>query len=332
MIAVRVLGPLDVSVHGAPADIGGPRQRCVLARLVAGHGQVVSADRLIEDLYADEAPPRALAAVQSYVSHLRRALEPDRAARAPSGVLVTSPPGYAIQLGQAAVDAWSFEDEVHQAAALDDPAAAHGRLTAALACWRGPAFQEFGGLAWADLEASRLDELRLMATERQAAAALQLGQAAQTVATLDRLTAEQPLREEAWRLLALALYQSGRQGDALAALRRARARLAADLGVDPGPALRALEEDILAQAPQLAARPAPVSPVLAVPGRPAVTSPRPPRRRTWAGTRNSTRSPGARGRRPRAGCASCWSAGTPGRARPRWPTRSAGGWPPRAGR
>ena len=266
MIAVRVLGPLDVTVHGAPADIGGPRQRCVLARLVAGHGQVVSADRLIEDLYADEAPPRALAAVQSYVSHLRRALEPDRAARAPSGVLVTSPPGYAIQLGQAAVDAWSFEDEVHQAAALDDPAAAHGRLTAALACWRGPAFQEFGGLAWADLEASRLDELRLMAIERQAAAALRLGQAAQTVATLDRLTAEQPLREEAWRLLALALYQSGRQGDALAALRRARARLAADLGVDPGPALRALEEDILAQAPQLTAWQAPVSPVLAVPG------------------------------------------------------------------
>ncbi len=265
MIAVRVLGPLDVTVHGAPADIGGPRQRCVLARLVAGHGQVVSADRLIEDLYADEAPPRALAAVQSYVSHLRRALEPDRAARAPSGVLVTSPPGYAIQLGQAAVDAWSFEDEVRQAAALDDPAAAHGRLTTALACWRGPAFQEFGGLAWADLEASRLDELRLMATEWQAAAALRLGQAAQTVAALDRLTTEQPLREEAWRLLALALYQSGRQGDALAALRRARARLAADLGVDPGPALRALEEDILAQAPQLSARPSPAPPVPAVP-------------------------------------------------------------------
>ena len=264
MIAVRVLGPLDVTVHGAPADIGGPRQRGVLARLVAGHGQVVSADRLIEDLYADEAPPRALAAVQAYVSHLRRALEPDRAARAPSAVLVTSPPGYAIRLGPAAVDAWSFEDEVQQAAALDDPAAAHGRLTAALACWRGPAFQEFGGLAWADLEASRLDELRLMAIEWQAAAALRLGQAAQTVATLDRLTAEQPLREEAWRLLALALYQSGRQGDALAALRRARARLAADLGVDPGPALRALEEDILAQAPQLSARPSAAPPVLAV--------------------------------------------------------------------
>ena len=259
VIGVRVLGPLHVIVDDVPADVGGPRQRCVLARLIAAHGRVVSADRLIEDLYADEAPPQALVAVQSYVSHLRRALEPGRLARAPSGVLVTSPPGYAIQLGQDAVDAWSFEDEIHQAAGLDDPAAVQSRLSSALASWRGTAFQEFGGMAWADLEASRLEELRLMATERLANAALRLGRAAQAVADLDRLTAEHPLREEAWRLLALALYQSGRQGDALWALRRARARLAADLGVDPGPALRELEGDILAQAPHLSAPPAALS-------------------------------------------------------------------------
>jgi DNA-binding SARP family transcriptional activator len=256
VIGVRVLGPLQVIVDDVPADVGGPRQRCVLARLIAEHGRVVSADRLIEDLYADEAPPQALAAVQSYVSHLRRALEPGRPARTPSGVLVTSPPGYAIQLGQDAVDAWSFEDEIHQAAGLDDPVAAHNRLSSALASWRGPAFQEFGGMAWADLEASRLEEMRLMGTERLANAVLRLGRAAQAVADLDRLTAEHPLREEAWRLLALALYQSGRQGDALSALRRARARLSADLGVDPGPALRELESDILAQAPHLSAPPA----------------------------------------------------------------------------
>jgi DNA-binding SARP family transcriptional activator len=256
VIGVRVLGPLQVMVDDVPADVGGPRQRCVLARLIAEHGRVVSADRLIEDLYADEAPPQALATVQSYVSHLRRALEPGRPARAPSGVLVTSPPGYAIRLGQDAVDAWSFEDEIQQAAELDDPVAVHNRLSSALTSWRGPAFQEFGGMTWADLEASRLEELRLMATERLANAALGLGRAAQAVAGLDRLTAEYPLREEAWRLLALALYQSGRQGDALSALRRARARLAADLGVDPGPALRELESDILAQAPHLNVPPA----------------------------------------------------------------------------
>ena len=267
MIGVRVLGPLEVTVNSAPADVGGPRQRCVLARLIAAHGQVVSADRLIEDLYADEAPPKALAAVQSYISHLRRALEPGRAARSPAGVLVTSPPGYAVRLGREAVDAWSFEDEVHQAAGLDDPAAVHARLSSALASWHGTAFQEFGGLPWADLEATRLEELRLMATERLADAALRLGRAAQAVAGLNRLTTEHPLREEAWRLLALALYQSGRQGDALAALRRARARLAADLGVDPGSALRDLENDILAQAPHLSVPPAtlPRPPAAAVP-------------------------------------------------------------------
>lgn len=253
MITVRVLGPLEVTVNGVPADIGGPRQRCVLARLIAEHGRVVPADRLIDDLYAEEAPPRALAALQSYVSHLRRALEPERAARTPAGVLVTSPPGYAVHLGRDVVDAWSFEDEVHQAAGLGDPAAVHARLSAALASWRGAAFAEFSDLPWADLEASRLEELRLTATEVLADAALRLGRAAQTVAGLNRLTAEHPLREEAWRLLALALYQSGRQGDALAALRRARARLAGDLGVDPGPALRELEDGILKQAPRLSA-------------------------------------------------------------------------------
>jgi DNA-binding SARP family transcriptional activator len=270
VIEVRVLGPLEVTVDGAPADVGGPRQRCVLARLIAERGGVVSADRLIEDLYADEVPPRALAAVQSYVFHLRRALEPGRAIRAPAGVLITSPPGYAMRLGSGAVDAWSFEDEVHQAAGLGDPTAVHARLSSALASWRGAPFQEFCGRPWADLEASRLDELRLTAMEVQADAALRLGRAAQTVADLNRLTVEYPLREEAWRLLALALYQSGRQGDALAALRRARARLAEELGIDPGPALRELEDGILAQAPSLSAQ----SPLRsqarpeAVPGRP----------------------------------------------------------------
>jgi DNA-binding SARP family transcriptional activator len=253
LIGIRVLGALEVTVDGATADLGGPRQRCVLARLVAAHGRVVSADRLIEDLYANEAPPRALAAVQSYVSHLRRALEPGRTARTQPSALVTSPPGYALRLDHDAVDAWAFEDEVHRAAGLADAAAVHERLSAALAAWHDSAFQEFGGLPWADLEAARLEELRLTATERLADAALKLGRAAEVVADLDRLAVDHPLREEVWRLLALALYQAGRQGDALAALRRARARLAADLGVDPGPALRDLEDAILTQAPHLLA-------------------------------------------------------------------------------
>jgi DNA-binding SARP family transcriptional activator len=251
MIAVRVFGALEVAVDGAPADLGGPRQRCVLARVTAEHGRAVPVDRLIEDVYASEAPPGALAAVQSYVSRLRDALEPGRTARTPARVLVTSPPGYALRLGRGEVDAWSFEEQVRHAAGLDDPAAVHDQLTTALASCRGDAFAEFAGLGWADLEASRLEELRLAAVERLAGADLRLGGASQVVADLSRLAAEHPLREEAWRLLALALYQCGRQGDALAALRRARAHLAEELGVDPGPALRTLEDDILAQAPHL---------------------------------------------------------------------------------
>jgi DNA-binding SARP family transcriptional activator len=185
-------GPLEVTVDGARANVGGPRQRCVLARLVAAQGGVVSADRLIEDLYADEAPAKALAGVQAFVSHLRRVLEPGRPARGQARILVTSAPGYAVRLGRDAVDAWSFEDEVHQVAALADAGIVHARLSAALGCWRGAAFQEFGALPWADLEASRLEELRLTAVEVRAAAALRLGRAAQVVADLDRLTAGQP--------------------------------------------------------------------------------------------------------------------------------------------
>lgn len=257
MIAVRVLGPLEVMVGGARADVGGPRQRCVLARLIAGGGQVVSVDRLIEDLYTGEAPPRAIAALQAYVSRLRSALEPGRLPRACAETLITSPPGYALRLDRGEVDAWRFEESMHKATGKA-AAAVYEELTAALALWRGPAFHEFAGLAWADLEASRLDELRLAAVERAADAALELGRAAQVATDMDRLTAEHPLREEMWRLLALALYRCGRQGDALAALRHARARLADDLGVDPGPALRQLEDDILAQAPSLLnARPLP---------------------------------------------------------------------------
>jgi DNA-binding SARP family transcriptional activator len=247
VIEVRVLGPMEVAADGVPVGVGGPRQRCVLARLIAARGQVVAADRLTEDLYPGDAPPGAHAAVQSYVSRLRRVLEPGRAAWGSAGVLVSAPPGYAVRLAADAVDAWAFEDEVRQATHPSDPAATHARLTAALERWHGAAFAEFAGLSWADLEASRLAELRLTALEAQANAALRLGHAARTVPDLERLTAEQPLREEAWRLLALALYQSGRQADALAALRRVREMLAEELGVDPGPALRGLETDILAQ-------------------------------------------------------------------------------------
>ncbi|QXJ25077.1 AAA family ATPase [Actinomadura graeca] len=252
--AVRVLGAFGVAVAGVPADLGGPRQRSVLARLVAAHGRMVPADRLVEDLWAGTAPPRAAAGLQSFVSHLRRALEPARPPRTPARILVTEPPGYALRLPDGDVDAWRFDALIDEAAALldaGDPASARGRAEAALAEWRGPAYAEFAVLPWAAAEAARLDERRRLAVERRAEAMLRLGAAAEAVPDLEAHAAAEPLREDAWRLLALALYRAGRQGDALAALRRARAALTEELGVDPGPRLRRLESDILAQAPSL---------------------------------------------------------------------------------
>ncbi|MFI0444705.1 BTAD domain-containing putative transcriptional regulator [Actinomadura sp. 6N118] len=258
--AIRVLGPFVASVNGAPADLGGPRQRAVLARLAAAHGQMVPADRLIDELWPGEAPPRAAAGLQSFVSHLRRALEPGRPPRTPAEVLVTSPPGYALRLPTANVDAWRFDtlvDEAGELLAADDPATARLRAEAALGEWRGPAYAEFAELSWAVTEAGRLDERHRLAVERRAEAMLRLAAAIEAVPDLEAHASANPLREEAWRLLALALYRAGRQGDALGALRRARKTLADELGVDPGPALRRLEADILAQAPELDPQPAP---------------------------------------------------------------------------
>ncbi|MEU5988596.1 BTAD domain-containing putative transcriptional regulator [Spirillospora sp. NPDC047418] len=262
---VRVLGSFGAEVAGEPADLGGPRQRSVLARLAAARGRMVPADRLVADLWAAVAPPRAAAGLQSFVSHLRRALEPDRPPRTPARVLVTEPPGYALRLPDGAVDAWRFDALIDAAGALlaADPAGARRSADAALAEWRGPAYAEFAGLPWAAAEAARLDERRRLAVERRAEAALRLGAAAEVVPDLEAHAAADPLREEAWRLLALALYRAGRQGDALGALRRARAALTEELGVDPGPGLRRLEADILAQAPALG-EPEPVRPVLRV--------------------------------------------------------------------
>ncbi|WP_433326164.1 BTAD domain-containing putative transcriptional regulator [Spirillospora sp. CA-294931] len=254
MATVRVLGAFEASVGGTPADFGGPRQRSVLARLVVAQGRMVPADRLIEDLWPGEAPPRASAGLQSFVSHLRRALEPGRLPRTPAQVLVTEPPGYALRLPVEGVDAWRFDLRVDQAAELldaGDPAEARRRAEEALGEWRGPAFAEFADLPWAAAEAARLDERRRIAVERRAEAMLRLGAQAEAVPELEAHAAANPLREEAWRLLALALYRAGRQGDALGALREVRSTLAEELGVDPGPALRGLESDILAQAPGL---------------------------------------------------------------------------------
>lgn len=262
MLRFGVLGPLVAEDDRGPVDLRGPRHRAVLARLLVAGGRVVPVTRLIDDLWED-APEGALGAVQTFVGALRKALEPDRPPRAPSRLLVTAAPGYALRAEPDAVDARRFEAAVTASVRLladGEAERALALLDGALALWRGPAYAEFADQGWARGEAARLDELRLLAVERRAEAALAVGRAAESVPDLRSHVADHPLREGGWRLLALALYRTGRQGDALAALRRAREVLRAELGADPGRDLRALEADILAQAPHLVVAPTPAPP------------------------------------------------------------------------
>src|SRR6201996_2033871 len=248
-----VLGPVTAwDRDGHPAGLKGPRHRAVLARLIIARGRVVPLSGLIDDL-GPFPPPGAAGATRTFVGALRRALEPDRPPRSPSRLLVTRGPGYALAAGPDDVDAWRFDRLATEAAAAGRarPARALELAADALSCWRGPAYAGFEGEPWAAAECARLTETRLGLIERQAEARLALGLAAQAVPDLNAHVAAHPWREDAWRLLALALYRSGRQADALAMIRQARARLSPELGLDPGPRLTALERDILRQAPHL---------------------------------------------------------------------------------
>ncbi|MFE3441636.1 BTAD domain-containing putative transcriptional regulator [Nocardia sp. NPDC059180] len=243
-VSFGVLGPvLAWGADGGRVDLKGPRHRAVLARLLVARGRVVPVEVIVDDLW-DRPADGAKAAVRTFVAALRRALEPDRPARAAARLLVTEGTGYAIRADRHTVDAWRFEQALHDAADLA-PARALASLTEALGWWRGPAYAEFADMAWARAESARLEELRLTAVERQAQARLTLGRAADAVADLDAMVSTHPWREEGWRLLALALYRCGRQADALAVLRRARGILVDELGLEPGPRLAATESGIL---------------------------------------------------------------------------------------
>lgn len=235
----RVLGPIEVADNrGDPAPLAGSRQRALLAVLLARAGQVVSVERLAESLWADKQPMDPAAALQSQVSRLRRRLGGG------AGV-ETAGPGYRLRPASGDLDAAVFERLVVEARATTEPGQALRLLDAALSLWRGPAF---GG--WVDdpdvlITAERLEELRNIAREEQAAALLALGRgdaAAEHVASLVR---ECPLRERAVEVLVEACYEAGRSSEALAAYERYRARLAEELGLDPGEDLRRLHVQVL---------------------------------------------------------------------------------------
>ena len=252
-VTFAVLGPVTAAdPTGSAVALRGPRHREVLARLLVARGRLVPLERLVGDLW-DDPPAGAVPAVRTFVAALRRALEPGRPARTASALLVTEGSGYALRPEPDAVDAWRFERRLAEAGG-SAPREVLDLLTDALGRWRGPAYADLGERDWLRGERARLAELRSVAVERLAAARLALGLAVDAVADLDAHVAEQPGREEGWRLLALALYRSGRQGDALAVLRRARTRLHDELGRRPGPGLAALERDVLQQAEHLSPR------------------------------------------------------------------------------
>jgi DNA-binding SARP family transcriptional activator len=263
VIRFGVLGPVVAEdERGRPVALKGPMHRAVLARLLVARRRVVPTNDLVLDLWVSP-PDGAVAAVRTFVAALRRAIEPNRPARAPATLLTTEGSGYALRCAPDQVDAWRFEQAVADVSTAA-PATALARLDEALGWWRGPAYADFPEAAWPRADRARLAELRLQAVERRAEALLGLGRAAEAVPELDEHVTAHPWRERGWQLLALALYRSGRQGDALAVLRRARELLAGQLGLEPGPALRTLEIDILRQEPGLNApgRPDPAGEVL----------------------------------------------------------------------
>ena len=256
-----VLGPLAVRGPRGDVDVVGGKERALLAHLIAAEGRVVPVDELTDSLWGDR-PPRAPGkALQTYVLRLRNALEPER--RGVPTIVVTEGAGYRLAAADHEIDARRFAQlGAAGRRALDEgrPDEAASILAEALALWRGPAYSGFEDTAFGRAERQRLEELEVTAREDRWAAEVHLGRPTVAVAELERLVRDHPWRERAWGLLALALFRAGRQGDALGAVDRARARLADDLGVDPGPELRDLHARILAQDPGLLSLPDPSGP------------------------------------------------------------------------
>jgi WD40 repeat protein/DNA-binding SARP family transcriptional activator len=244
-VGIAVLGPLRVDGDGTSL---GPRDRVVLETLAVRRGDVVSAEHLADALWADRAPATWPKVIQGCVVRLRKVLGAE--------AIETSPQGYRLVLPADDIDAGRFERLVRRSEELlvlgEHERAAYVSAEA-LALWRGRPFGELDGWEAGRIEARRLEELRLDAEEVFIDAALRAGRHRDVLGEAAARAAEAPLRERRWALLAVAQYQAGRQGDALRSLRQARRVLVAELGLEPGPELFALEHAILRQDPSLAA-------------------------------------------------------------------------------
>jgi DNA-binding SARP family transcriptional activator len=251
-VEFRILGPLEVVEGDRVLMLGGSRQRALLALLLTRSNEVVSADRLIEELWPREPPQNAANALQYHVSQLRKSLSA-------SDAIVTQPPGYLIRVGPNDLDLLRFERLVGEAErAAPEPAAQ--LLREALSLWRGPPLADVAHEPFAQVETLRLEEVRVRALELRLEADLALGRHSDLVGELEALVREHPLRERLRGALMRALYGSGRQAEALEAYRQTRTTFVDELGIEPSPALQELEQAMLRQDPGLTAPPAlPVS-------------------------------------------------------------------------
>jgi DNA-binding SARP family transcriptional activator/ABC-type branched-subunit amino acid transport system substrate-binding protein/streptogramin lyase len=253
----RILGPLEVSDEGRQVEIGGHKQRALLASLLLHANEVVSLDRLIDELWGETPPPTAAKTLQAQVSRLRRSLNGDEDPAAHMrGPLETRGHGYVLKVEPGQVDADRFQgllEEARRARAEGKPEEAAEELRRALALWRGPALADFAYESFAQAEIARLDELQLTALEERIDADLALGRHAELAAELEALVTRNPLRERLRGQLMLALYRSDRQAEALHAYQEFRLALAEELGLEPSQGLQRLERQILEQDPELAA-------------------------------------------------------------------------------
>src|SRR6476620_4113617 len=242
MLEFRILGPLEVADGGELLQLGGQKQRALLALLLLDVNRAVSTDRIMDALWGEQPPKTAVTSLQNFVSQLRQLLGPD--------VLVTKAPGYQLRIAPEQLDLERFVRLV--AEAREEPAEVRAaKLRRALALWRGPPLADLGFEAFAQQEIGRLEELRLAALEDRVEAELEVGRHSDLVGELEAFADEHPLRERLRSHLMLALYRSGRQAEALQIYHDTRRVLVDELGIEPSPTLQQLHGAILRQDPSL---------------------------------------------------------------------------------
>jgi DNA-binding SARP family transcriptional activator len=250
---VQLLGAVQAWRDGTEVDLGTLRQRTVFAVLAMHANQVVSKSELVDAVWGSSAPPKVEASVYTYVSGLRRALEPERLPGKAARMIESAGTGYSLRLDPEALDVVRFialRDKSETLLECGDLTGAFAALDSALGLWRGQPMLGLTGV-FADLQRTRLAELRLAVLERRAEATMYAGRPAEAIAQLSGLTIEHPTRESLRGLLMIALYRSGRSAEALDVYRETRATMVAELGVEPGPELRRVHDQVLADAPEL---------------------------------------------------------------------------------